>query len=395
LLTLPARMSTHGSQPRRLQALDAARGAAMLFVCISHFGWVYFGRLPEHAFEMATLQRVGMVASPTFIMISGVLLGFLARTRPLEFAALRTKLVDRGLFMLTIGHVVIAVAHAPVAGGIGPAFEWGFITDVIAVGLMIGPWLVTRVPPGSRLVLAGAAYALTWITVALWQPESPALERAKEYLLGPSHFLDGGNPRLVFECFPLVPWLAVYVAATVLGEYLGRRSAAGRGGETIPILVRVAVGCVLGVLVVKGVPFVLKISALAPTTVLVWTLGWPFQKQPPSPAYLGVYAAFGLLLVCGLFALDARAALRSWIAVLATLGRASLAVFLVQYYLYFTLLAWWNPHYSAFWPLLLLGSLTIVVGVGLLWGRIGNNDLFSVGYRRLAAVSSTAASARF
>jgi len=59
------------------------------------------------------------------------------------------------------------------------------------------------------------------------------------------------------------------------------------------------------------------------------------------------------------------------------------------------LLAWWNPDYSAFWPLLLLGSLTIVVGVGLLWGRIGNNDLFSVGYRRLAAVSSTAASARF
>ena len=139
----------------------------------------------------------------------------------------------------------------------------------------------------------------------------------------------------------------------------------------------------------------LKISALAPTTVLVWTLGWPFQKQPPSPAYLGVYAAFGLLLVCGLFALDARSALRSWIAVLATLGRASLAVFLVQYYLYFTALALWNPDYSAFWPLLLLGSLMIVVGVGLLWGRIGNNDLFSVGYRRLTAVRSTAASARF
>ena len=42
----------------------------MLFVCISHFGWVYFGRLPEHEFEMALLQRVGMVASPTFIMIA-------------------------------------------------------------------------------------------------------------------------------------------------------------------------------------------------------------------------------------------------------------------------------------------------------------------------------------
>ena len=48
------------------------------------------------------------------------------------------------------------------------------------------------------------------------------------------------------------------------------------------------------VLVIKGVPLALKATGLAPTSVLVWTLGWPFQKQPPSPAYLGVYAGLGL-----------------------------------------------------------------------------------------------------
>jgi hypothetical protein len=32
-------------------------------------------------------------------------------------ADLRDKLVDRGLFMLTLGHVVIVFAQVPIAGG--------------------------------------------------------------------------------------------------------------------------------------------------------------------------------------------------------------------------------------------------------------------------------------
>ena len=377
----------------RLQAIDATRGIAMLFVCVSHFGGAYFGRLPSHASQGALLEYVSLIASPTFVTISGLLLGFLARTRSQDFAVLRAKLVDRGLFMLTIGHGLIALAHAPMAGGIGPAFEWGFITDVIAVGVLIGPFLIEHVRPGHRLALAGAAYTLSWIGVATWRPESSTLERAKEYLLGPSHFL-GDNPRLISECFPLIPWLAVYVAATVLGEYLGRRVAEGHSGQIIPTLGRVAIGCMLGALVIKGVPFALKAAGLFDTGVLVWSLGWPLQKQPPSPAYLAVHAALGLLLMCGLLAVDARPLLRRWLIVPAAVGRASLAVFIAQYYLYFTVLAWWNPGYSPAWPLLLLASLIVVLVVGVLWARLGNNDLFSVGYRWLAAVRSTAASAR-
>src|SRR4030095_264888 len=135
----------------RLQAIDATRGIAMLFVCTSHFGWAYLGRLPGHEFEGALLEYVALIASPTFVTISGLLLVFLAKPRPHDSAALRAKLVDRGLFMLTIGHGLIALAHAPMAGGIGPALEWGFITDVIAVGLLIGPALIEHVRPGGRL----------------------------------------------------------------------------------------------------------------------------------------------------------------------------------------------------------------------------------------------------
>jgi uncharacterized membrane protein len=377
---------------RRLQALDAARGIAMLFVCVSHFNSAYFERLPAHQFEASMLRNLTLIASPTFITISGLLLGFLARARPRDAAALRIKLVDRGLFMLTIGHVLIALAHAPIAGGIGPAFEWGFITDVIALGLMIGPVLVDRVPPGRRLALAGGLYALTWIVIATWRPESTALQRTKEYVFGPSHFLDG-VPRLVFDCFPLVPWLAVYVAATVLGERLGQRATAGRGADMVPMLVRVTLGCLLVVLLVKGGPFALKLAGLGSSGVLVWTLGSPFQKQPPSLAYLGIYGGLGLMLLCGLLAIDARPLLRRALAIPAALGRASLVMFIVQYFVYFSVFVWWSPPYTPWWPLMLLASLVLMIGVGVLWARFGRNDVFSVGYRWLVAgAPSTAAS---
>ena len=122
---------------------------------------------------------------------------------------------------------------------------------------------------------------------------------------------------------------------------------------------------------------------------------WPFQKQPPSPAYLGVHAGLGLLLLCGLLAVDARAALRRWLAVPAAVGRASLAVFIAQYFLYFTALRSWSPGYSTWWPLLLLASLALVIGFGLAWARFGNNNVFGVGYRWLVTPAPwTAASSR-
>jgi hypothetical protein len=366
----------------------------MLFVCVSHFNSAYFERLPGREFEASLLRDLTLIASPTFITISGLLLGFLTRARPRDAPALRIKLFDRGLFMLTVGHVLIALAHVPIAGGIGPAFEWGFITDVIAVGLMIGPVLVDRVPPARRLALAGGLYAFTWLVVATWHPDSAGLQRTKEYVFGPSHFLDG-VPRLVFDCFPLVPWLAVYVAATVLGEYLGRRAAAGRGAELVPMLVRVVLGCLLVVVLVKGVPFALKRVGLADTGVLLWTLGWPFQKQPPSLTYLGIFGGLGLMLLSGLLLIDARPSLRRVLAVPAALGRASLVMFIAQYFLYFSVFVWWSPPYTPFWPLVLLASLVVMIGVGVLWARFGRNDVFGVGYRWLvAAAPSTAASSR-
>jgi hypothetical protein len=350
----------------------------MLFVCVSHFGWTYFRGMPSHGLEFTLLERVGMIASPTFVTLSGLLLGFLYRTRPDDMPALRAKLIDRALFMLTVGHIVIDLGHVPVAGGIGPAIRWGFITDVIAVGLLVGPVLIDRIPPGQRLALAAALYALAWGAFVGWRPETMAFQLFKECLFGPSGL------RLVPGSFPIVPWLAVYIAATVVGERLGGLCAARRSVEMKAMLIRLVLACFLGALVVKGVPFGLKTLGILPPNAFMWALGWPFQKLPPSPAYLGFYAGLGLLMLRGLLAVDERPALRRWLIVPAALGRASLVAFIAQAYLYFTVMRWWNPAYSAFWPLLLVASASVVLAIGLLWEHMGSNDVFGVGYRSLS-----------
>jgi len=361
----------------------------MLFVCLSHFAYAYFSDLPTHELESHMATRTSLLASPTFVSLSGILLGFLFRTNPAGMSALGGKLVDRGLFLLTFGHVLIALAHIPTAGGLGPAFEWGFITDVIGVGLLVGPAVVQHLPPRTRLLLATAVYVLSWTIVVAWSPEAAPIERVKEYLFGSAIFLPG-RPKLVFECFPLIPWLSIYVAATVLGEALGQRYQSSRRAAAGTLVTRLAIACLVGAVAFKAVPHVLTELGVLPPNILIWTLGWPFQKQPPAPTYLGLYAGVGLLLLRAMMAVDEHRGARAWLAPAAMLGRVSLATFIAQYYVYFTLLKLWSPPYTPWWPLVFTVSFVIVFGISALWNRFGSNEVFGVGYRWLVATTARA-----
>src|SRR6202008_2746048 len=148
---------------------------AMLFVCLAHFSDAYARGASGRDLDFAILQHVAMLATPTFVLISGLLLGFLYRTPPEAMPTLKAKLFDRGLFLLTVGHLLIAVAHVPIAGGLGAALQWGFITDVIGFGLLFGPALVEPTTAKTRLTLALAAYTLSWIAVVAWRPPTAAL----------------------------------------------------------------------------------------------------------------------------------------------------------------------------------------------------------------------------
>ena len=167
----------------RIHAIDAARGTAMLFVFLSHFGWVYFSQNGASAY-LRVSALVGQVASPAFMIISGMMLGYLYRTSGGDFAGIRAKLIDRALFLLTIGRVFILIAHIPAAGGLWAALHWGFMTDAIAFSLIAGSILITLLEPKERILLAVGTFAVSsWLTVS-WHPHSKLLWVVQETLFG-------------------------------------------------------------------------------------------------------------------------------------------------------------------------------------------------------------------
>src|SRR5262247_2614707 len=115
--TTPKTRSATGHQ--RLLFVDATRGVAMLFVLLSHFNTVYF-----HGLHETTLP------------------------------ALKARLTDRGLFLLTVGHILITVAHVIYRGSV----RWVFITDAVGFSMIAGAYLIDKMTARRRLVLAAALY---------------------------------------------------------------------------------------------------------------------------------------------------------------------------------------------------------------------------------------------
>ena len=373
VMTGVAELPAAGATPiARVRAIDAARGLAMVFVCLSHFGLEYFRRLDEPALAQA-LYMVGMIGSPTFMLISGVMLGVLYETRRGRFAQHRMLLADRALFMLTVGHFLIMVASAPRLASLSETLQRGFITDALAVALLLGPTLVAHVGRRARVLLALLLFAGAWLMAIRWTPAN-ALDEVVRYLLV------GSYPNDVPHNFPLLPWLAVYLAASVLGQWIGEQFASGQQQKVERSLVAWGAAAVSCVVLYK----VCQWTFAFPTSPLLAVLASPWRKLPPSPAYLLLYGGLALLLVAGTLSLDRRKVVRPLFAWATLLGRASLFVFILQFYVYYVLVLSLNLPYTPFWPLLFVASLLGITALAKMWDDGANNRYVTVGLHHLA-----------
>jgi uncharacterized membrane protein len=358
----------------RLQAIDAARGTAMFLVCLSHFGLVYFRGTQTATKEI--IQRISMIASPTFILISGLMLGFLYRTRWHERRQMQRKLFDKGLFLLTIGHALMVGAYIYYWGSLGDALRHEFITDSIGVCIMIGPLLVAGLMLHSRLLLSSALYSLSWLIIWYWHPQRIPLEIIKEVMFGAF----GVHLWLHHAC-PRVPWFSLYLAATCIGERVGIFALANDASATKSLLTRVALGCLfLALLLKSGYLLFVTSSATLPDSLL-WAVTRPFQKLPPSPGYFAFYGGMGLLVLRGLIELEHANTGRILLKVASIVGQTSLFAFFVQSYLYFTILDALSPSQTPFWPLYFLGSFALLCVACMMWHERGWNRLFTVKLR--------------
>lgn len=356
----------------------------MLLVFAAHFADNYWGALDvDPAYRL--LRIVTRAATPAFLLISGAMLGLLHSLRRREFARIRARLIDRSLFLLLIAHPLIAIAHIPRSGW--RPFHYVFVTDTIAFCVIVGCLLVPRVGRAGRLVLALVLFGSSWALIPSWLPPLESGWRVvKDVLVGFRR-----SSALVYS-FPLLPWLALYLVGTALGEGLGS-SGTGPGPPAHRLLLRYGSAGMVAGMALKGGYWMLWPTPpmdedAAP---LLYRLTSPSEKLPPGSAYFLFYGGLALVMTAGLFALERAGAADRFRRVLKSLGRASLFIFVTQYYVYNLAIFLWRPPHSPLWPAIFALMLVPLVGLAIWWDRAANNRLLSVGYPRWAWLNALGA----
>lgn len=355
----------------------------MLFVCLSHFASVYLapwgnsGTSPFLRWSGWSAVLVSMIASPTFVAVSGIVVGYLYRVDPAGMPSLRRKLIDRGLFLLLIGHLLLSVPGYVQFRSLSVALGYAFITDVIAVAIIVGPTLLTRTTPARRVVIGAFLLGASWIVPAVWTPRTVVDAVIVRYAFGSS----GAN---ALAGFALLPWLGVYVLATVLGERVGRHAQAKDYHLIDRALLRVgAIAAALGaaITIIRH-----ALRAYAPTLVNVNIGIGVFlaagRKWPPGPVYLMLFGGVGIILLSRAFWIARDASWMRLTQPLGTMGRASFFVFVLQSYVYYLIIPVLALPFPQLWPLYYAATIAFLVGAATVWDAFDANRYLTVGLWR-------------
>jgi uncharacterized membrane protein len=373
-----ATLRTDGGS-RRILPIDAARGMVLLFSCLAHFAWWIHGVYPDVG---ATLAGIGMVATPTFLMLSGAMVGMLCANAGQNGLDLRSQLFNRGLFLLTVGHLLIALAEAHLSGGLTRTLRGVTVVDEIglctAVAAFFVPQLANPKLCNTIAFVAALALVLAWLMNMFWLPGASVTLSAEEMLVG-------GNMTMAnFTAHtPVLQYLAIYSIGLPLGHYFA--TYARREIPLRAVAVRLASAGVLLVsaaLALRVVRYAFdQLPALhSPEMDLTLKIT---EKTPPSPAYLLFFGGCGLLLIGAMFRLSeskhtwSRASLE-WSAVI---GRSSLLIFVLQYFLFWTLPDLLGIHPNKLAALLFVANVLLIRYVAGAWGRLRGNRWMTLGIK--------------
>lgn len=370
---MAAHATSHQSQ--RFGSIDAVRGAAILFVLLSHFTSGYTWTANSAAIS-SYLRTISMIASPTFMTVSGMVAGFLFVTRPERFGDLRNKLVDRGVFLLVVGHLVLVLTQGGPLSNLGHAYRTSYITDAIAIAIIIGPTLVGSLSVITRIGLAATVFIVDWMLIKSWHPTGSA-ELLKIYFVG----MTAPTGLSAFPAFPVLPWLAVYLVGTTIGEQVGEMYERGQAKASHYLVGRIGAGCFL---VGAGIHAAGMLLRHSPASSNQWdmtslTLLSIYGKFPPGIVYLTFFGGAGLVMLAGIFELDRRVKSSFVLEELRKLGRSSLFIFIVQYAFYRNFLPRLGLPYTPFWPFIFLLSVAALAQLAVVWDKNSANRFLTVG----------------
>ena len=93
----------------------------------------------------------------------------------------------------------------------------------------------------------------------------------------------------------------------------------------------------------------------------------PLQKLPPGPVYFLSFAACAFLWLWILARYSHVRVIHWYSAAAEVIGRNSLFVFIVQYFVYFTILPWAGFNFTGFWPIYFVVSVIAIWMIAFAW----------------------------
>jgi hypothetical protein len=370
--------ATAGST-ERLVVFDVARAIGMLFVCTNHFVNVYAHPVhsaitPDNPPSLMIINAICRVASPLFVLTSGMLVGYFHTARAEDFPRLRLHFIDRAIFLATIGHLLIAIAFTPQVGFFN-ALRLGYMTDTLAFCTMLGFLVLCFIPRITpRLWFGVAVYILGWLAWYFWHPDGQGALIFRGIFLGPD---DNGN-TIFYD--PLVLWFGLYLIGTCTGSWLSSYKremlylAGKRLGITSAIVATVTAAIALPTYVLGKYGFI----EIPP---YLYALG---KKYPPGLVYLSLWGSAAFSLIGALmFYLHGNKG-RVFRSIMESIGRNSFPLFVTQYFVYYGALFLLVTR--IFVPsvpvavVLYFGSLSVIVLAGLAFDRFRVKRFWTVGF---------------
>jgi uncharacterized membrane protein len=365
-------------QIERLSGIDAARGIAMILVCLSHIRY-HFQDMPE---IYALLTYVTRIATPTFLLLSGFVAAHVLSS---ERNNARLAVVDRALCVLIVGHLLLNIEELPRVGLNAWLFARVTVTDAIAISLIIGALCV-------RLRTSWLLAVGTLLAVGSWPVAINASTNSSvgHYLLVLLFDIRSNHSDLIDAA--IAPYLGVFLVGMAISKgaahLIGARQHALLARRLFTIGIVAICSVLLAALawhVVKGV----AAQILGSAETMVWirqTLN-PMQKLPPSPAYLVFYGGAGLVIAGACLARRPRALLDPVVNWAATIGRASLMVFVTQDWLLRSvpvLLGFDHLSNNVFWIAYLIVVVLLLHWLAGRWDTMRANRLLTVGLKKLS-----------
>jgi uncharacterized membrane protein len=364
----------------RIAGIDAARGLAMVLVCLSHVR-EHFASISPDLYELLT--NITRLATPSFLLLSGFVAAYVLRSS--ARANVRIALVDRGLFVLVVGHLLLGLEDLRTVEPQQWLFARVVVTDAIAVCLILAG-LLRGLSASGRIVLGLVLALVSWPFAMTLSVDSELARYLGAVLINARSTANG----LVDAA--LIPYLGVFLVGMGVSEWVGREIQSGDStGAARKLLIAggLAICCaIVGVAVWLLVKHLFGESPFAPALYdLVRPTLDPRHKLPPSPSYLLFYGGSALVMAAFCLTAKPRVIMQPVVRWASVLGRASLMCFLVQDWLLRVIpnvLGFQSFESVTFWAIYFIATVAVLHWLATHWDAVRGNRFLTIGLKSLA-----------